>query len=128
MDVAPFDDLITKVATERTKLYNKALFLLKLKEERRLSQVAVNGLIGDISILLEEEILSLKSDVIQCMQKEHASTELITTVKSHFSKKLAAPPFEGLQIAYLQKKYFTDNFNLVVSTHKCDNSHTVIHA
>ena len=118
MDAAPFDDLITEVAAERPKSYNKALFLLKLKEERRLSQVAVNGLISDISILLEEEILSLKCDVIQCMQWEHASTELITKVKSHFSEKLAAPPFEGLQTAYLQKRYFTDNFNLVVSTHK----------
>jgi len=59
------------VAAERPKLYNKALFLLKLKEERRSSKVAVNGLIGDISTLLEEEILSLKCDVIQCMQEEH---------------------------------------------------------
>jgi len=52
MDAAPFDDSITKVAAERPKLYKKALFLLKLKEERRLSQVVVNGLIGDISTLL----------------------------------------------------------------------------
>ena len=37
MDAAPFDDSITEVAAERPKLYNKALFLLKLKEERRLS-------------------------------------------------------------------------------------------
>ena len=53
MDSASFDDPVTEVSTERPKLYNKAL---KLKEERRLSQLAVNGLIGDISTLLEEEI------------------------------------------------------------------------
>ena len=96
MDSVSFDDPVTEVSTERPKLYNKALFLLKLKEERRLSQLAVNGLIGDISTLLEEEILSLKNNVIKCMHEEHASTELITKINKQFSGKLAAPPFEGL--------------------------------
>ena len=63
----------------RPKLYNKALFLLKIKDERRLSQVAINGLIGDITTLLEEN-LSLKKDVIQCMQEENALAELIGTI------------------------------------------------
>ena len=48
------------------------------------------------------------------MQEEHASTELIKKINKHFSEKIAVPPFEGLQTAYLQKKYFTDNFHLVV--------------
>ena len=64
MDSVSFDDPVTEVSIERPKLYNKALFLLKIKE-RRLSQLAVNGLIGDISTLLEEEILSLKTNVIK---------------------------------------------------------------
>ena len=62
-----------------------------------------NGLIGDISILLEEEITSLKKDVIQCMQEEHASVELISNVNKLFSEKIAVTLFEGLQTAYLQK-------------------------
>ena len=56
-----------------------AVFLLKVKEEQRLSQVAINGLIGDITTLLEEN-LSLKKDVIQCMQEENALAELIGTI------------------------------------------------
>ena len=117
MDSVCFDDPVTEISAERPKLYNKALFLLKLKEERRLSQLAVNGLIGDISTLLEEEISSLKKDVIKCMHEEHASTELISKIHKQFSDKITAPPFEGLQTAYLQKKYFTENFHLVVSKH-----------
>ena len=70
---------------ERPKLYNKALFLLKLKEEQRLSQVAINSLIGDISTLLEEHT-SLKKDVIQCMQEGHASGELIHKVNTILQK------------------------------------------
>ena len=127
MDSVSFDDPVTEVSIERPKLYNKALFLLKIKEERRLSQLAVNGLIGDISTLLEEEILSLKTNVIKCMHEEHASTELITKINKQFSEKLAVPPFEGLQSAYLQKKYFTDNFHLVVSISNQHNLHWKIY-
>ena len=116
MDMTPFNDLLTEASAERPKLYNKALFLLKLKEEWRWSQTAVNGLIGDISILLEEEITSLKKDVIQCMQEEHASVELISQINKLFSEKIAVAPFQGLQTAYLQKKIFCDHFNLVVWT------------
>ena len=63
MSLNPFDDSTIDhdvQTTERPKLYNKALFLLKLKEEQRLPQVVINSLIGDISTLLEEENLSLK--------------------------------------------------------------------
>ena len=105
-----FDDSLTvhhDVQTDHGKppLYNKALFLLKLKEEQRLSQVAINNIIVDISTLLEEETLSIKKEVIQSMKEGHASTELISRVNEQFSKKLAVTPFEGLHTSYLQKKY-----------------------
>ena len=61
MDSASFDDPVAKVSIQRPKLYNRALFLLKIKKERKLSQVAVNDVIGDIFTLLEEKILSLKA-------------------------------------------------------------------
>ena len=90
MMVNPFDDstVCNDMQTDcgRHKLYNKALFLLKLNAER-LSQVAINSLIGDVSALLEEETLSLKKDVVQCMQEGHASNELISRVNEQFSKK-----------------------------------------
>ena len=56
MDSAHFDEPMAQASAdhERSKLYNKALFLLKLKEEQRLLQLTVNSLIGDISTLLEE--------------------------------------------------------------------------
>jgi len=121
MMVNPFDDstVYNDVQTDcgRHKLYNKALFLLKLSAER-LSQVAINSLIGDVSTLLEEETLSLKKDVVQCMQEGHASNELISRVNEQFSKKIAATPFEGLHTSYLQKKYYNDHFYLVVCIYK----------
>lgn len=100
--------------SERPKLYNKAMFLLKLKQERRLSQMAIDGLISDITTLLEEELSSLKKEVIQCLEGGHVSAELINNINKTLSKRISTPPFEGLQSAYLQKKYYLENFNLVV--------------
>ena len=57
------------------------------------------------------------------MQEEHASTDLISKINKQFSEKMAALPFEGLHIAYLQKKYFTDSFHLMVSF---PNPHNVV--
>ena len=41
-------------------LHSKVMLILNKKEERRLSQVAIDGLIDDVSTLLEVETLSLK--------------------------------------------------------------------
>ena len=57
------------------------------------------------------------------MQEEHASADLISKINKQFSEKIAAPPFEGLHTAYLQRKYFTDNFHLLVSL---PNPHNVL--
>ena len=40
--------------------------------------------------------------------------ELISQVNELFSKKIAEAPFEDLHTSYLQKKYYTDHFHLVV--------------
>ena len=57
------------------------------------------------------------------MQEEHASADLISKINKQFSEKIAAPLFEGLHTAYLQRKYFTDNFHLLVSL---PNPHNVL--
>ena len=57
------------------------MLLLKLKEERRLPQVTIDHLVGDISTLLEEELLSLKCNITKCLQESHASVELTTQNK-----------------------------------------------
>ena len=100
--------------SERPKLYNKAMYLLKLKHERRISQVAIDGLISDTATLIEEELLSVKNKVIQCLEEGHAPAELISNINEKLSKRISTQPFEGLQSAYLQKKYYLENFNLVV--------------
>ena len=118
LDDSAVDHDVQTSKHEYPKLYNKALFLLKLKEDNRLPQVVINSLISDISTLLEEEISSLQKSVTWFMQKRHTSNELISEVKEQFAKQIASPPFDGLHTSYLQQKYYIDHFHLVVCMHK----------
>ena len=60
----PTDYRQARITTNR-----KALLLLKMKEDRRISQSNVDGLIADIELLLQDEILTLKNDVMSCIQQ-----------------------------------------------------------
>ena len=51
--------LVQDTPIVRPKLYNRAMLLLKLKEERWLPQVTTDNLVADVGTLLEEELLSL---------------------------------------------------------------------
>ena len=97
-------------------LNSKALFLLKIKEERRISQSNVDCLIGDFTVLLKEELMSLKGDIISCVKEGQDVDDSVSRIDNLFSKKLATSPFDGLDTAHLQRKYFLEHFHLVVST------------
>ena len=97
------------------QLNSKALFLLKIKEDRRISQSNVDCLIGDLTVLLKEELMSLKSDIISCVKEGQDTDDSVSRINEIFSKKLSTSPFEGLDTAHLQRKYFLEHFHLVVS-------------
>jgi len=99
----------------RPKLYNRAMLLLKLKEERRLPQVTIDNLVSDVGTLLEEELLSLKYDIGKCLQENDASMELSTKINETITQRIGPSPFQGIHTAYLQQKYYSEHFNLVVS-------------
>ena len=113
-DVIGNDSTTTAQDDDPPLLHNKAMFILKLKEERRLTQVAIDGLIDDVSTLLEE-VLSLKKDINCCLQLQQNVPEHVgCAINEVFSSRMIKSPFEGLQSAHLQKKYFINNFHLVV--------------
>jgi len=119
VDAAAVGENLTTTTQDdnRPVLYNKAMFILKLKEERRLTQVAIDGLIDDVASLLEEETLTLIKDINHCIQgnvPEHVSN----AINAILSCRMVKSPFEGLQSAYLQKQYFINNLHLVVCCYK----------
>lgn len=96
-------------------LLNKASFLLKLKEERRISQRAINGIVNDINTLFEEELAVLKAEVTSCFSSNQGTDETIRKVKNIFEQKTSMPFFHNLDSEHLQKAYYTTHFNFVVS-------------
>lgn len=96
-------------------LHNKASFLLKLKEERRISQRAINGIIDDVDTLFEEELAALKEEVTSCFASSQGTLETMRKVKKVFEQKTSVPFFHGLGSEHLQKAYYSTHFNFVVS-------------
>ena len=93
-------------------LHNKASFLLKLKEERRISQRAINGIVDYMNTLFEQELAVLKEEVTSCFA---GTNNTMGEVKKIFEQKMSVPFFHNLDSEHLQKAYYTTQFNYVVS-------------
>ena len=98
---------------QTTPKHVAALFLLKAKEGHKVSQSALDGLIGDISELLSATVSSVGNAVRECIKDSGIDSVTMTKIDSIFSNYQM--PFEGLQSAYMQQKYYAEFFNLVVS-------------
>lgn len=78
---------------------------------------------GDLTVLLKEELLSLKHDIISCDVRQGLDVDdSVSKIDDLLSHKLATSPFEGLKTAHLQRKHFPEHFQLVVS----DDVHSYI--
>lgn len=104
----------TSVAQRRPNNIDKALFLLKLKEERRISQRNIDFLVDDITVLVQDEIRSLKKEVISTIQQSQSVEDSITMVSQMIDQKSSTSPFVGLESARSQRKCYLEHFHLVV--------------
>jgi len=90
-----------------------AMFLLKTKEIHKVSQSHLGGLIGDISFIVESTVQQLEKKVEGAL--ENRGVGMNDDLRQIFHSPLVNDPFQGLHTEYLQKKYFREKFNLVVS-------------
>ena len=100
---------------QTTPKHAAALFLLKAKGGHRVSQRALDGLIGEFSELLSTTVTSVGNAVKECIGDSGVDSETMTKINELFSNRVYTMPFEGLQTAYLQQRYYAKFFNLVVS-------------
>ena len=91
-----------------------ALFILKASEIHKVSQSALNGLLGDISEFIDMTKERLMHKVGAALTEKGITMdgELLAISNSSDVKD----PFSNLSSEYLQTQYFTRNFNLVVSS------------
>ena len=82
--------------------------LLKTKEENRLTQTAVNGLVGDLRQTWREWTTMVRENLHQRCETEPLSAETVDACLEDLA------PFDGLESEHLQKKFCRENFHLLV--------------
>ena len=75
--------------------HSSALFLLKLKEERRLTQVAIDDVVEGIEAVLEKSVIRAKAGVRAKLATEGIDPDTITGLDEVFLD--ATHPFSGLE-------------------------------
>lgn len=83
-----------------------------MKEQRRLSQVAIDDLVEGSRSIFSHMLVRLEAGVKAHLAEAGVDTDLIG-LEGVFQK--IADPFLGLETPYLQEKYFRESLGLIVS-------------
>ena len=87
---------------------NSALFLLRTKEINRVSQRALDDIVGGVTGLFEARLLQLKEDLLAELDPEYS--ELVTAKIDGI-----AQPFKKLESQFTQEKYFKEELHMLVN-------------
>lgn len=100
--------------------HSSALFLLKLKELRRTSQVAIDEVVESSRGLFLRTMERVQAGVRAKLAESGVDPISIKGLNNAFSD--VADPFEGIETCHLQEKYFREKLGLIVSSpHMCIN-------
>lgn len=89
------------------------LFLMHLKEERLMSQSAINDVVSGMKEVFEHSLGRLKAGVSRKLSKIGIDMEGIDGLSNIFQD--TCHPFKGLESAYLQDKFISQDLECIVS-------------
>ena len=112
VDLGDEPDTLTEF--QRIRMKRIALFLLRAKEVRKVSQTALNGLLEDFSNIVQEIVSQIKSEVNACLSSRGLSLEVFDGLEDVFSNRNNLEPFRGLDSKYLQEAFYREHFHLLV--------------
>lgn len=95
-----------------------ASWILKIKERHKLPTSVMLGIIEDVTELFQVLLENLRITVVQDLRKLGIPDQAINKISSNFCGKSTlnfSRPFQGLDTAFLQSKYFRKHFFMVVS-------------
>lgn len=92
---------------------SSALFLLKLKEQRRISQVAINDIVEGSQAMLSRSISRVEAGVKAKLAESGLDPSSINGLDGVFLN--AIDPFKGIGTCHLQEKYYRETLGLIVS-------------
>lgn len=97
----------TKVAQK-----SSSLFLLKLKEQRRISQIAIDDIVDGSRLLFCDTIKRVQANVKAKLAESGVDPDAIAGLDNAFN---VYDPFVGLETSYLQEQYYREKLGLIVS-------------
>ena len=87
--------------------------MLKLKEQRRISQIALDDVVEGCRNLCSQVLECAESRVRAKLAESGINPDDIDGLSSTFED--LPYPFEGIETSHLQEKYFRENLGLIVS-------------
>lgn len=97
----------------QTRCHSSALFLLKLKEHRRLTQAAIDDIVEGCTSLFQQTVETVKAGVRSHLAEHGVDSDIVSGLNDVFSKLV--DPFTSIETKYKQEKYYKENLGLVVS-------------
>ena len=94
---------------------SNAMYILKLKQKYKLSQTAIDGILGDTELMTQRVVSRLQQRLSTTLSKAGLSATEIPGYLDAFDDSDIVRPFNGLGTEYLQEKYFRDHMGLMVS-------------
>lgn len=91
-----------------------ALFLLKTREIRKVSQVALDGVIADFTQILRKTVYELKLEVSARLEAKGMSIATFEGLADVFCDPQMTNPFQQLDTKFLQEKFYREHLNLLV--------------
>ena len=92
---------------------SSALFLLKLKEQRRISQIAIDEIVSGSRGLFVQSMERVQASVRAKLAETGIDPDSIVGLDLAITNVI--DPFDGIETCYLQEKYYRDHLNLIVS-------------
>ena len=114
MENPDYEPALEMPESQVSRKVSAALFIMKAKEVNKISQSSLNVLLQDVTMMLEQKISKLETDV--CRALATRGIEMDAELQSLFRKPELVKPFQGIDTEYLQRKFFREAFQLVVST------------
>jgi hypothetical protein len=94
-----------------------ALFLLMAKEQRKVSQTALDGLISDFTELLQQSVDHLMTKISVCLQRRGLNISSFEGLQEAFGDPCIVQPFKHLHSKHLQESFYREHLDLLVCSY-----------
>ena len=92
-----------------------AMFILKTRDGRRLTQAATDNILRDVTELFQTRLEAVCHNTVETLKEAGVDDATISTVKDDVLAQ--CEPFKGLETEYHQNAYIRDHFGLIVRSY-----------